>query len=100
MGAYQIDSIEMSWPAGTGLGLTYQFFLVSRQPTVNTIYPGGGELSVPYVSPGLYAGDGMSKEYPLQYQIQPQATVLVMYVNNTTANAYNAGAVAIVSVND
>lgn len=97
-GALQIDSIEMTWPTGTYLNLTYQFFLLGAILQNNTLKPGGGELTLPYISPGYFAGDGISKEYVFQVPVTAERAYLAMYVTNNTPNNWSASAVATISV--
>jgi hypothetical protein len=95
--ADQIIEILMTWPPGAALNFLYQFYLISKAPALNTVNPGGGELTRVHITPGYFAGDGITYVVPFNQKIDSTAPVLCMYATNRTAGPLTAQAVATLS---
>jgi hypothetical protein len=98
--ADQVTEIILTFPPGTNLALTYQFFLVAQAPTDLTQNPGAGNITAPEKTDGKFAGDGQTFVIPMQTKITANRNILVFFATNSTLVTYNCHAVAILHYPD
>ena len=95
--ATQLVEILLTFPTGTGLNLLYQFYLLGGRLGDPTLQPGGGEITVQEITPGYFAGDGVTYTVPFNRAIGPPTQVLCLYATNNTGLPFTAEAIAILA---